>query len=150
MPQSLSNVLIHIVYSTKNRNDWIIPEIETELHAYIATICQSYKSPVLIIGGTQNHIHILCQLGRTITISKLLEKIKPGSSKWIKTKGNQFSSFYWQNGYGSFSADTSKIISLKKYIKEQKKHHEHITFKEEYLELLKENNIEYDERYVWD
>ncbi len=150
MPQSLSNILIHIVFSTKNRSDWIRPEIETELYPYLATSFQSFNCPALMIGGTENHLHILCRLSRTITISKLVEKIKTGSSKWIKTKGTRFSHFSWQNGYGAFSIGYSNLPALSKYIKEQKIHHEQQTFEDEYLALLLKYKIEFDERYAWD
>ncbi len=150
MPQSLSYVLIHIVFSTKNRSNWIVPEIESELYPYLATSFQSLNCPALKIGGTENHLHILCRLSRTITISKLVEKSKTGSSKWIKTKGAQFAQFSWQNGYGAFSLGFSNLPALTTYIKEQKKHHENKTFEEEYRALLLKYKIEFDERYVWD
>ena len=150
MSQSLSNVLIHVIFSTKNRADWIIPPAEDQLYRYLATTCSSLKCPSLEIGGTENHVHILCRLSRTITISKFVEKVKTGSSKWIKTKSNQLSTFSWQNGYGSFSIGVSNIAALKKYILTQKEHHKHKTFKEELLEFLKRYQIEYDERFLWD
>ncbi|MCP4104595.1 MAG: IS200/IS605 family transposase [Desulfobacteraceae bacterium] len=150
MPQSLSNILIHIVFSTKNRMNFISPEIENELNAYLATICRSFDCPAVIIGGTENHVHILCRLSRTTAVCSLIEKIKTGSSKWIKTKGSEFSKFSWQNGYGAFSIGASNIPALKEYIKNQKKHHKHKTFKDEYQAILEKYQIEYDERYVWD
>lgn len=150
MSQSLSNVLIHVIFSTKNRANWIISPVEDQLHRYLATTCTSLKCPALEIGGTENHVHILCRLSRTITISKFLEKIKTGSSKWIKTKSNRLSKFSWQNGYGAFSIDVSNITALKKYVVTQKEHHKHKTFKQEFRAFLERYQIEYDERYVWD
>ncbi len=150
MPQSLSNVLIHIVFSTKNRSNWIMPEIESELYPYLAKSFQSLNCPALIIGGTENHLHILCRRSRTITISKLVEKVKTGSSKWMETKGAQFAQFSWQNVYGAFSIGFSNLPALTTYIKEQKKHHENKTFEEEYRALLLKYKIEFDEQYVWD
>ncbi len=150
MPQSLSNILIHLVFSTKNRIRLITPEIENELYPYTATIFRSLNCPSLTIGGTENHIHILFRFERTITVSKVVEKIKTGSSKWIKTKGFQFSKFAWQNGYGAFSIGASNISALKAYIANQKEHHRHKSFKEEYRQFLKKYQIKYDERYVWD
>lgn len=150
MPQTLTNVLIHIVFGTKNRERWIKPDVEKELHRYLSTTFRSLDSPVLIIGGTENHVHILCRLSRTITIAKLVEKAKTGSSKWIKTKGEQYKNFAWQSGYGAFSVGNSIVDSLKKYIANQKEHHKNRDFKSEFVELLKKYDIDYDERYLWD
>jgi REP element-mobilizing transposase RayT len=150
MSQSLSNVLIHLVFSTKNRIKYISSEIEQELYSYLAKTCQSHDCPVLKIGGVEDHVHLLCQLARTVTISKLVEQVKKGSSKWIKTKGPQFSGFFWQNGYGAFSIGASQISVLRNYIQNQKDHHQRVSFMDEYRELLKKYQIKYDERYVWD
>jgi REP element-mobilizing transposase RayT len=150
MPQSLSNVLIHIVFSTKNRDRLIAPEIEQELYSYLATICKSRDCPALKIGGAEDHVHLLSRLSRTITISKLIEQVKKGSSKWIKTKGTKFSKFFWQNGYGAFSIGASQIPALRQYIENQKTHHQHQSFMDEYRALLEKYQIEYNERYVWD
>ena len=150
MPQSLSNILIHIVFSTKYRADLITPEIENELYPYIIGICKSLDCTAIKIGGTANHIHILCRLSRTISVSKLVEKIKTGTSKWIKTRGTQFHSFSWQNGYGAFSIGVSNLPALKKYISNQKEHHKSRIFEDELIILLKKYEIVYDERYLWD
>lgn len=103
MAQSLSNVLLHLVFSTKNRHPWNNVEIEDELFKYIAGICRELKCPAHKIGAADDHIHIVCSLTRTLSISKLVEEIKTGSSKWIKTKGDRYNGFAWQNGYGAFS-----------------------------------------------
>jgi REP element-mobilizing transposase RayT len=101
------------------------------------------------VGGTDDHVHILCRLARTVSVSKAVEKIKTGSSKWIKTKHNRYQSFGWQNGYGAFSIGASQIDVLRKYISNQREHHRKRTFQEEFRELCEKYNIEYDERYVW-
>ncbi len=150
MAQSLAKIYLHIIFSTKNRGDFIKTEIETELYRYIAGILKNLECTAIKIGGTSNHIHILNTFSRTITISKILELVKKDSSKWIKTKGNDFNKFYWQNGYGVFSVSQSRVNKVKTYIESQKEHHKKKMFKEEYREFLKEYNIEYDERYVWD
>ncbi len=150
MSQSLSNILLHIVFSTKNRENMIYPETEKELYPYIATICKSLDCQALEIGGTENHIHILSRLSRTVTVSRLVEKIKSGSSKWIKSKGDLFRTFFWQNGYGAFSIGFSNVPALKKYIVNQKEHHKHRTFEDELRDILKKYQIGYDERYLWD
>jgi putative transposase len=101
--QSLSNVILHLVFSTKNRRPWIDVEIETELFKYLAGTCREIKCPSHKIGGTDDHIHIACSLTRTTAISALIEEIKTSSSKWMKTKDLQYADFAWQNGYGAFS-----------------------------------------------
>lgn len=150
MPQSLSKVYLHIIFSTKLRKSLITREIQNELHAYIAGTLINLKSDVLKVNGTIDHVHILCTLPRTITISKLLEEIKKSSSKWIKTKGIKWSSFAWQDGYGTFSVSSSLIKNVIKYIENQEEHHKKISFQDEFREFLIKYNIDYDERYLWD
>jgi REP element-mobilizing transposase RayT len=104
MAQSLTRIYIHVVFSTKNRESFLANEnIRNEMHAYLAAIMKQYNSPAIIIGGTADHIHILCTLSRTHTLAKLIGEAKRNSSKWIKTKGNEYANFQWQNGYGAFS-----------------------------------------------
>ena len=150
MSQSLSSILIHLVFSTKNREPFITPEIEPELHPYMAKIFRALKSPSLAIDGTTDHIHILFSLGRVITVADLVEEVKTESSKWIKTKGREFKNFHWQAGYGAFSIGQSNVETLKAYIRGQKKHHSRVTFQDEYRKFLKRYQVDYDERYVWD
>ncbi len=150
MPQSLASVPIHFVWSTKDRQAFINPEIEKELFAYMASIFRAHESPALTINGTANHVHILSMLSRKITIAKLVEEVKKSSSKWIKTKGLDYQKFYWQSGYAALSIGQSNIEALKRYITNQKEHHRKKTFQQEYIEFLKKYNIEHDERYIWD
>ena len=109
MPQSLSNILLHLVFSVKNRKPLILPEVESELYAYIAAIHNNMACPLLKIGGTENHLHILCRLERVVTVSKLLEEVKKISSKWIKGKDERLAGFAWQAGYGAFSIGVSNV-----------------------------------------
>ncbi len=150
MPQSLSSILIHLIFSTKNREPFITPEIELELHPYLATIFRALKSPSLAINGTTDHVHILFSLARVIAIADLLEEVKTETSKWLKTKGPRFKNFHWQRGYGGFSIGQSQVDVVKQYIHNQKEHHRRVTFQEEYRGFLQAYGIEYDERYVWD
>jgi len=150
MSQSLSNVLLHLVFATKNRQAWIDPEIEQELFPYLATICKELGSPAHKIGGADDHVHIACSLARTETIAKLLSAIKANSSKWIKGKGSQYEKFAWQNGYGAFSIGQSQLDSLRTYIGNQRDHHRRESFQDEFRKLLTKYQVEYDERYVWD
>ena len=150
MAQSLSSILIHLVFSTKNREPFITPAIESELHPYMAKIFRELKSPSLGIDGTTDHVHILFALARVITVADLVEEVKTSTSKWIKTKGHEFRNFHWQRGYGGFSIGQSNVAALKRYIRGQKQHHRRVTFQDEYRKFLKAYGIDYDERYVWD
>ena len=150
MGQSLSSILIHLVFSTKNREPFITSAVETELHPYMAKIFRELKSPSLAIDGTSDHVHILFSLARVITIADLVEEVKTNTSKWIKTKGREFKNFHWQKGYGGFSIGQSNVAALKRYIRGQKTHHRRVTFQEEYRKFLNAYGIDYDERYVWD
>jgi putative transposase len=150
MAQSLSSILIHLIFSTKNREPFIKPAIETELHPYLASIFRDYKSPSLIIDGTTNHIHALFTLSRTISVADLVEELKSSSSKWIKSRGSEFMNLYWQRGYGAFSIGQSNVATVKRYIRNQKQHHKRLSFQDEYRQFLKLYEIDFDEKYVWD
>jgi REP element-mobilizing transposase RayT len=141
---------LHIVFSTKHRAPLILPSIEDELHAYLGGLCNKLECNVLKVGGYVDHIHILCNLSKKIALMKLLETIKSQSSKWIKTKGEEFNDFYWQNGYGAFSVKPTEIDYVIKYIENQHEHHSKNSFKKEYIGFLNKYKIEYDEKYVWD
>ena len=149
MPQSLSSILIHLIFSTKNREPFITPLIESELHPSMAKIFRELKSPSLTIDGTSDHVHILFSLGRVIKVADVVEEVKTESSKWIKTKGREFRRFHWERGYGAFSIGQSNLAALKRYIRNQEQHHRRVTFQDEYRKFLKAYGIEYDERYVW-
>ena len=150
MAQSLADIIIHIVFSTKERKPWIDAVNESELHAYICGICRNLDCPVIKINGAEDHMHVLLSLGRTIAVSKLIAEIKSNSSRWIKTKDRQFCEFSWQGGYGAFSVSRPQINGAIKYIEGQKVHHKTQTFKEEFLTMLKMSNIPYDGKYLWD
>lgn len=150
MGQSLVQNYLHIVFSTKNREALINSKIETDLHAYLGGICNSLDCQVIKIGGYHNHVHILCLLSKKITLIKLMEELKGHSSKWIKTKDNDFKNFYWQNGYGAFSVNPSEIEKVIHYIDNQHEHHRNKSYEEEYISFLKKYKVKYDEQYIWD
>lgn len=150
MGQSLVKNYLHIVFSTKYRQNLIHPPVEAELHQYIGGTCKKSECPPLIVGGYTDHIHILCMLSKKIALMKLIEEVKSSSSKWVKTKAPEYTNFYWQDGYGAFSVNPAEVDRVIYYIKNQKEHHRKKTFQDEYRSILKEYNIEYDERYVWD
>ncbi|MFB6341191.1 IS200/IS605 family transposase [Saccharicrinis sp. FJH62] len=150
MPQSLVKNYVHITFSTKNRYPFIDENIEKELYSYIGAICREYECYPVKIGGYKDHIHILCLLSRKMALMNLIEKIKSHSSKWIKTKGKCFELFFWQRGYGCFSVCQNAVKRVEMYIENQKQHHNKDTFKKEYLKLLQKNDIDFEEKYVWD
>jgi len=150
MPQSLANILAHVVFSTKNRQCWLQKDIYQELYPYINKILKNQKCFPYQIGGMPDHIHIVCELGKTISASKLIEEIKISTSKWIKTKDNSLADFYWQSGYGIFSISPTHLDALKSYVANQEKHHKASTFQDEFIGLLQKNNVAYDEKYLWD
>lgn len=150
MPQSLTRMLVHIIFSTKNRVDIIAPEIETGLFGYIHGIVENNKSKLIAANGTANHVHLLVSLGRTVSISELVGDVKRDSSKWIKEQSAKFSQFYWQEGYGAFSVGQTEDEAVIAYIENQKAHHRAKDYKTEFRGFLKKYNVEYDERYVWD
>lgn len=150
MGQSLNKIYVHIAFSTKHRNSLISKEIEEELFSYVGGICKNLECNPIQVGGHRDHIHILCLLSKKIALMDLIEKVKTNSSKWIKTKGEQFLNFYWQNGYGAFSVNPSEIDVVVKYIEKQEEHHQKMTFQEEFRKFLKKYNVEFDEKYVWD
>lgn len=150
MGQSLVKNYLHIIFSTKYRQPLISETIENELYSYLGGICKRLECPPIKIGGYYDHVHILCLLSKKIALMKLLEEVKSHSSKWIKPKDESLKNFYWQDGYGAFSVNPAEVDVVIKYISNQKKHHSKTTFQDEYRIFLKEYQVEYDERYVWD
>jgi len=150
MPQSLSKVLLHVVFSTKNREKSIPRHLCTALHAYLAGVCRARGAEAFRIGGTNDHVHIACSLPRTLTMAKLVEEIKKPSSIWMKGQEGGTPDFSWQSGYGIFSLGQSQLQTLLQYIDNQEEHHQTKSFKEELLELLEKYGVDYDERYLWD
>jgi len=150
MPQSLSKLYAHIIFSTKNRQNLIDDNIKNSLFEYIGGICKGLECNPVKVGGHKNHVHVLCLLSRKVAQMKLLEEIKKQSSKWIKAKGKVYSNFYWQDGYGIFSINPTETGKVIDYIESQHEHHKHKSFQEEFRTFLKKYKVEYDERYVWD
>jgi putative transposase len=128
MGQSLVKNYLHIVFSTKHRQPFIHSPVDAELHCYIGGICKNLDCQPIITGGDLDHVHILCMLSKKITLIKLVEIVKSDSSRWIKTKGKDYSNFYWQDGYGAFSVNPAELDRVIKYIENQKEHHQKRTF----------------------
>ncbi len=150
MGQSLNKIYIHLVFSTKNRKPMISEDVQDDLFSYLGGICKNLECNPIQVGGYRNHVHILCLLSKKIALMNLIEKIKSNSSKWMKTKGEQFTDFYWQNGYGVFSVNPTEIEIVQQYILNQEEHHKKISFQDEFLKFLKKYKVEYDKKYVWD
>jgi putative transposase len=150
MPQSLSSVLIHLIYSTKNREPLITPRIERELYAYQIAVLRELDCSCIAINGRNDHLHTLFSLSRKVRLCDVIGEIKKRSSKWIKTMGSEFRGFAWQSGYGAFSIGQSSIVVLRRYIEQQAEHHQNRSFQEEYRMFLTKYEIAFDERYVWD
>ena len=150
MAQSLAKNLIHLIYSTKNRERCLTDAVRPKLFAYQAGILREWDSPPIVIGGDSDHLHALFVLSKNHALCKVIEEVKKGSSKWIKTQGDVFAAFHWQNGYGAFSVSQSHVARVRRYIEEQVEHHRTTSFQDEFRLFLKRYAIEYDERYVWD
>ena len=151
MPQSLSSVHIHLVFSTKDREPFLRNgEIRKEMHAYLGGISKKLDCLPVIVGGTEDHVHLLCRLARTITQADWVKEIKRASSIWIKQREPALVKFAWQAGYGTFSISTSAITKTCEYINNQQEHHNKQSFQDEYRTFLRKHAIEWDEQYVWE
>jgi REP element-mobilizing transposase RayT len=151
MPQSLAKILVHTIFSTKERRPFLRDKsLREELHRYLGGILAHHDCQPLIIGGTEDHVHMLSTLPRTGNAADMVKETKRGSSLWLKTKGSDLHDFAWQNGYGIFSLGFSQVETVRHYIAGQEEHHRKVSFQDEYREFLKRYEIEFDERYVWD
>ena len=149
MAQTLVSLMVHVIFSTKNREPLITPDIEPELFAYMGGILKNHESCLLDAGGAADHLHLLVSQSKNIALSSLMKDLKKDSSLWIKTKGTRFRNFHWQDGYGAFSIRRADIPELKQYIASQKEHHRKRSFKEELIQFLQDEGIAYDDRYLW-
>ena len=150
MPHSFTHILIHYIFSTKNRQPFLADDIRQRVFSYMGGIARQNNIYPQIIGGVEDHVHMLVLLPKTLSIAKAIQLVKGGSSKWIHDEFPRLRDFAWQIGYGAFSVGLSNKENVMNYIKHQKEHHRKKTFQEEFLEFLKAHNIEYDERYIWD
>ncbi|MFQ5651243.1 MAG: IS200/IS605 family transposase [bacterium] len=151
MPQSLVQIYLHLVFSTKQRQPFLADQqIREQTHAYLAGICKNLKCPALIVGGVADHVHMLNRHSKNLSVADFLRELKRASSEWIKTLSSALSSFHWQNGYGAFSISPSHVAEVRKYIANQAEHHHHESFQDEFRRLCRKYGVEIDERYVWD
>lgn len=149
MPQSLAQIYIHLVFSTKDRESWISSTVQPRLHAYLAGTLNAIDCPAVEIGGMPDHVHLLFRLGRTVTLSDVVKSAKVESSKWMKDEGDA-TAFAWQAGYGAFSVSASMVDTTIEYIRNQAEHHATRSFQDEFRALLQRYQIDYNEAYVWD
>lgn len=150
MAQSLVQIYVHLVFSTKNRQPFLRDtSLREQMHAYLIGICANQNSPSLITGGAEDHMHLLCRLSKTLDVATLIRELKRESSKWVKTENRRMAGFHWQEGYGAFSVSPSHVNVLRQYITDQEKHHKQETFQEEFRRICRKYGIDIDERYVW-
>ncbi|WP_339133317.1 MAG: IS200/IS605 family transposase [Candidatus Electrothrix sp. GW3-4] len=151
MPQSLSRIFLHLIFSTRKRIPFLVDaELRDHTHAYLAEVCRQLGVLPLRINGTEDHVHILCAMSRTRTVADLVKELKRTSSKWLKQQGEELLCFYWQGGYGAFSVSPSHVDEVERYIACQPEHHKTLSFQDEFRRILKKYGVQYDEQYVWD
>ncbi len=149
MAHTYTSLHYHCVFSTLSRKNLIPQDTLVRIHAYLGGIVKNIGGYPITIGGTANHAHLLITLPGAIAISVAVGKIKSNSSKWVHENFPVMSEFAWQEGYGAFSVSRSNIHAVAQYIADQEEHHKTMTFKEEFLTLLKKHDIEYDQQYIW-
>ncbi len=150
MSHSFNSQLMHCVFSTKERRNLITPELAARLYPYIGGIAREHKIKLLKIGGVPDHVHLLISLPSTVSISKAMQLIKGGSSKWVHDSFPEHRLFEWQQGYGAFSIGIGDVERTTAYIENQAEHHQKTDFKSEFLAFLNRHGIEYDKRYIFD
>ena len=150
MGQSLSAVYLHLVFSTQDRQPFLLdPDLRRSVHAYLATVSNDYGCPAILVGGVEDHVHLLARFGRQCTQSDWAKKVKATSSHWLNNDEPNLPEFKWQAGFGIFSVSPREVESVRRYIENQEEHHRKFSFKDEFRALLTENEVEWDEKYVW-
>jgi putative transposase len=150
MPQSLTKNLIHLIFSTKNREAILTESVRGPLCAYTSGVLRDLESPVIAMNAWRDHVHILFALSKNHALAQVVMEVKRATSKWIKTQGKEFAKFHWQSGYGAFSIGESGVNEVKTYIANQAKHHRVKSFEEEFRSFLTRYQVEFDERFLWD
>jgi REP element-mobilizing transposase RayT len=151
MPQSLSVVYLHLVFSTKGRCPFLRDQkLRATLHAYLGEVSKRLDCPPILVGGIEDHVHVLARFGRTITQAEWVKEVKRVSNLWLKEQDVDYAGFEWQGGYADFSVSQSNLEQVKEYIARQEEYHRKMTFQDELRTLLRKHQVEWDERYVWD
>ena len=150
MPQSLSAVYIHLIFSTKDRSPFLRDEkLQVDLHAFLGETSKRLDCPPIRVGGVDDHVHILARFGRTITQAEWVKELKRVSNLWLTSNGG-LSRFQWQAGYADFSVSASNLEAVKRYVENQKEHHKRMSYQDEVRKFLREYGMEWDEKYLWD
>jgi REP element-mobilizing transposase RayT len=151
MGQSLVQIYLHVVFSTKRRQPFLKDvELRQQTHSYLAGICRNLECPAVIAGGVEDHVHLLVRFGKEIPVADLLRELKRDSSKWIKQQHQPLGDFHWQDGYGAFSVSPAHVEELMRYIAEQEEHHRKETFQDEFRRVCEKYGVSIDEKYVWE
>ena len=150
MANTYSSLFYHIVFSTKHRQSFIHQDIENRVWAYLGGIARKHKLTAIQIGGIENHVHALIMSMPSVAPSQIAQYLKGDSSKWIHGQFADLKNFAWQDGYGAFSVSKSKVGNVVEYIKNQRRHHEKVNFEDEYFQLMKLHEIDFDEKYLFD
>ena len=149
MSHTFTNVLIHIIFSTKDRAPVLTPDIRADVHAYLGGIVRELGGIAVIVNGIEDHVHMLVRLLPVLAVADCLRLVKTNSSRWIHQKWPQKRDFEWQTGYGAFAVSASNEAAVVRYIRDQEEHHRKISFRDEFITLLRKHGIEFDERYLW-
>jgi REP element-mobilizing transposase RayT len=148
MSHTSGNILLHFIFSTRERRPLIKPEFRDDLFAYLGGIIREMNDTALIVNGVADHVHMLIRARPVQSASEITRVVKTNSSRWMREKHSQ--DFRWQSGYGVFSVSESSVAAVTEYIAGQEEHHKKHSFQEEFVAFLKKNHVEYDERYIWD
>jgi len=149
VPQSMSRILVHVVFSTKDRKEFLkTEEARDDMSSYIAGILRDMDCAAILVNATEDHVHILCALSRNVSVAALVEEVKTASSKWAKSNA-LLTRFAWQSGYAAFSVSPSEVLEVKHYIVNQTVRHGRQSFQDELRKILRAHGVDYDERYVW-
>jgi REP element-mobilizing transposase RayT len=148
MSQSLAQIYVHLVFSTKDRASLIQSDVCGDLYAYLAGTLNAIECPAIKVGGMPDHVHILFRLSKNMAVTEVVKAAKIESSKWMKERTGM-RDFAWQSGYGAFSIGASQVEVVVDYISRQQEHHRHKTFQEEFRTLLERYQVSYDEAWVW-
>jgi len=150
MAHTYTNLLTHIIFSTKNREPTINDEIRSRLFPYMGGVLREIQVRPILINGTSDHVHLLIAIPPAISVSDSMRILKTNSSRWVHETWPRTTDFGWQAGYGAFSVSQSNAEAVRAYIADQENHHRHLTFKDEFLAFLRRHEIEFDERYIWE
>ena len=150
MPQSLAQLYVHLIFSTKQREAVLRPEDRERLHSYLGGVLRQLECPLLGAGSVCDHVHLVFRQSKNLALAQVVEDVKTSSSKWLKTQGNVYHDFHWQAGYGAFSVSASRLDAVLQYAQNQEQHHATESFQDELRRFFQKAGLKFDERYTWD